>query len=77
MFSDVADLLLNRTVMIIGFQRFKITEAEFYVNDYKHHLDTFATSSRITTEHSKGQWLVRVRTKGAHSTLEITIGEAL
>lgn len=42
MFSDVADLLLNRTVLNIGSQRFKIIEIEFYVNDFDVHYDTFA-----------------------------------
>ena len=42
MFSDVADLLLNKTVFNIGSQRFKIFEIEFYVNDFNVHYDTFA-----------------------------------
>lgn len=43
MFADVAELLLNRTVMFIGNNRYKLIEIEFYINDYKHHVDTFAT----------------------------------
>ena len=43
MFKDVADILLNKTVLMIGEERWKIFELEFYVNDYQEHADTFAT----------------------------------
>ena len=41
MFQDVADLLMNKTVLNLGGQRFKIFELEFYVNDFGVHYDTF------------------------------------
>jgi len=66
----LAELLLNHSVLFIHNRRFKITELEFYVNDFKHHSDTFASSHKITTEKTKGQWIVNP------AGLEITIGEA-
>jgi hypothetical protein len=73
MFSDVSDLLLNRTVLNIGSQRFKIFEIEFYVNDFDVHYDTFAQGQLV--EKTKGKWLLRG--EGAAYKLELTIGKAL
>ena len=73
MFSDVAELLLNRTVLTIGNQRFKIFEIEFYVNDFDVHYDTFAQGQLF--EKTKGKWLLR--TEAAAYKLDITIGSAI
>lgn len=64
-------MLLNHTVLFIDKKRFKITELEFYVNDFKIHLDTYASSHHITTERTKGEWLIKT------TGVAITIGEAL
>ena len=53
-FRDLSDLLLNTTLLVIGGVKYKLIEIEFYVNDYKHHLDTFATPNLLTTEQTKG-----------------------
>ena len=70
-FQEISELLLNHTVLFIDQKRYKITEIEFYVNDFKYHLDTFASSHHITLENTKGKWLIRT------SGVEITIGKAL
>ena len=74
-FEDLSDLLLNQTLLVIGGVKYKIIEIEFYVNDYKYHLDTYATPNLLTTERTKGQWLIR--NKFNAKFLEVTIGEAL
>ena len=58
-------------MLFIDQKRYKITEIEFYVNDFKYHLDTFASSHHLTLENTKGNWLIR------NSGVEITIGKAL
>lgn len=73
MFLDLSDLLLNKTVLNIGSQRFKIFEIECYVNDFDVHFDTFTSGQLI--EKTKGKWLVRG--EGVGYKLEISIGKAI
>jgi hypothetical protein len=75
MFKDVADILLNKTVLMIGEERWKIFELEFYVNDYQEHADTFATVHNDSLGTSNGKWLIRQ--KCGHCTLELTFSEAI
>jgi hypothetical protein len=55
MFTDIASLLLNQTVLVIKtpmpdseqkepkvlMSYFQVSEIEFYMNDFQNHMDTF------------------------------------
>lgn len=45
-FEDVCNLLFYKTVFHVGNQRFKITEAELYLNDKDNHPDVFTHGSK-------------------------------
>ncbi len=73
MFTDIAHHLLYRSVLIIAGEKYQIFEIEFYVNDYKIHLDTFTQG--LTAEKSAGKWLIEKLGRG--NQLMLTIGEAV